>query len=251
MPLPFCKAREERSAAMMVPNLTPRLRAAADLTPPGTRLADVGTDHAYLPAYLLGKGRIASAIGTDLRPGPLERARQTAERYGLEERVQLRLCDGLAAVDAGEVDTVVVAGMGGETILSILEAAPWSLDKVCILQPMSAAEELRAGLDRLGAAIVKETLVREGRTLYLLLLLDGRRTEKGSALTPAEQYAGTVAAHGDDPLWPEYLARSVRRAERALAGLARSQRPEDEVRRAYFEQVLAGLKETQKEVEHP
>lgn len=234
---------------MIYPGLTPRLCTVAELVPPGTRLADVGTDHAYLPAYLLGKGRISSAIATDIRPGPLERAKMTVERYGLEETIQLRLCDGLAAVDAGEVDTVVVAGMGGETILSILEAAPWSLEKVCVLQPMSAAETLRSGLDQLGTAIFRETLVREGDTLYLLLYLDKAKRIWEKPLTPAETYVGTARSHDGDPLWPEYLALSRRRASRALVGLERSKRPEDETRRVYFQQVLTGLNEMQKEVE--
>lgn len=234
---------------MIYPGLAPRLCTVAELVPPGARLVDVGTDHAYLPAYLLGKGRIPSAIGTDIRPGPLARARETAERYGLEEQLSLRLCDGLAGVADCEADAVVVAGMGGETILSILEAAPWSLQKVCILQPMSAVEVLRAGLDRLGAPIAKEVLVREGKTLYLVFYLNGARTVKGKALTDAEHYVGTVAAHDGDPLWPEYLALSRRRASRALVGLERSKRPEDETRRVYFQQVLTGLNEMQKEVE--
>lgn len=246
MPLPFCK---ERSDAMMYPSLTPRLRAVAELVPPGTRLVDVGTDHAYLPAYLLGKGQISAAIATDIRPGPLERAKMTVERYGLEETIQLRLCDGLAAVDAGEADTVVVAGMGGETILSILEAAPWSLEKVCVLQPMSAAETLRSGLDQLGTAIFRETLVREGDTLYLLFYLDKAKRIWERPLTPAETYVGTATSHDGDPLWPEYLALSRRRASRALVGLERSKRPEDETRRLYFQQILTGLEEMQKEVE--
>lgn len=233
----------------MYPSLTPRLQAIAQLVPAGARLADVGTDHAYLPAHLLATGRISAAIATDLRPGPLARAKETAQRCGLEERLDLRLCDGLTGVEAHEVDAVVVAGMGGETILSILEAAPWSLDKICILQPMSAAEVLRAGLDRLGAAIAQETLTREGDTLYLALLLDGERAEKGNALTPAEHYVGTAAAHAGDPLWPEYLAAAHRRAQRALTGLAQSKKSEDEGRQEYFRRVLSGLTEMMNEVE--
>lgn len=235
---------------MIYPGLTPRLCTVAELIPPGARLADVGTDHAYLPAYLLGTGRISAVIATDIRPGPLERAKATVERYGLEERVCLRLCDGLAAVGADEVDAVSIAGMGGETILSILEAAPWSLNKVCVLQPMSASEVLRIGLERLGAPIVREVLSREGDTLYLTLFLDGTRRTTGRPLTPAEAFVGRVESHVGDPLWPEYLSWSLHRAERALDGLERSKKPEDEPRQVYYKQVLIGLNEMQKEVEH-
>lgn len=231
----------------MYPSLTPRLLAVADLVPVGARLADVGTDHAYLPTYLLKTGHILTAIGTDIRSGPLMRAKETMERYGLEGQLSLRLCDGLAEINASEVDAVTVAGMGGETILNILEAAPWSFEKTCILQPMSAIEVLREGLDKLGISIAKEVLVKEGETLYLVFRLAERAAVKEKPLTPAECYVGTAAAHDGDPLWPEYLALSYRRAERALAGLAQSKRPEDEGRRIYFSQVLDGLTEMMKE----
>lgn len=227
----------------MYPRLTPRLRTVAELVPAGARLADVGTDHAFLPAHLLAAGRVSAAIGTDIRPGPLARARETAERCGLEELLSLRLCNGLSGISAEEVDAIVIAGMGGETILDILEAEPWSFQKVCILQPMSAVELLRTGLDRLGVPIAKEVLVREGDTLYLVFYLTGKATEACASLTPAERYVGTAAAHDGDPLWPEYLARSRRRAARALEGLARSQKPEDQARAAYFRQVADGLEE--------
>lgn len=227
--------------------LTPRLHSVASLVPHGTRLVDVGTDHAYLPAYLLMTEQISSAIATDIRPGPLARANMTVERYDLQDRLELRLCDGLAGIGADEVDAVTIAGMGGETILGILEAAPWSMEKTCILQPMSAVETLRSGLDRLGITIAKEVLSREGKTIYLTLLLGKSAVKRGPLLSPAETYVGTQAAHIGDPLWPEYLALSRQRAERALAGSKRSIRPEDAQRCTYFEQVLYGITEMMKE----
>ena len=105
--------------------LSPRLRLAADLVPEGARLADVGTDHAYLPACLLMEGKIPSAIAADLREGPLSRARETAAEYGCGDRMAFRLCDGLSGIRPEKTDAVVIAGMGGETIAQILEAAPW------------------------------------------------------------------------------------------------------------------------------
>ena len=92
--------------------LSPRLRMAASLVPPGARLADIGTDHGYLPAALILEGAIPSAIASDLRPGPLARARETAVRYGLEDRLSLRLCDGLSGIGPEEADALVIAGMG-------------------------------------------------------------------------------------------------------------------------------------------
>ena len=95
--------------------LTPRLRSVAELVPQGAKFADIGTDHAYLPVWLLQRGIITKALACDLRQGPLDRARATAERYGLTEEMDFRLCDGLAGVRPGEADTIAIAGLGGET----------------------------------------------------------------------------------------------------------------------------------------
>ena len=103
--------------------LSPRLRSVAGLVPPGARFADVGTDHAYLPVWLLQQGIIEHALVSDLRPGPLDRARSTAARYGLAERMEFRLCDGLSGIAPAEADTIAIAGMGGETIAAILAGA--------------------------------------------------------------------------------------------------------------------------------
>ena len=107
-----------------------------------------GTDHAYLPAWLLQNGRIPSAIASDVREGPLSRARATARACGCFERMSFRLCDGLSGIAPEEVDALVIAGMGGETIANILEAAPWVKGKnfPIILQPMSTQAELRGWL---------------------------------------------------------------------------------------------------------
>ena len=106
--------------------LQPRLQMLADLVPAGAKLADVGTDHGYLPVWLLQEGRIRQAIASDINLEPLEHARRTAAEYGVSERMEFRLCAGLDKIRPDETDTIVIAGMGGETILSILESAPWS-----------------------------------------------------------------------------------------------------------------------------
>ncbi len=229
----------------MALKLTPRLQAVAERVPQGARLADVGTDHAYLPAWLLLERRIPFAVCTDLRKGPLDRARETVERHGVADRVSLRLCDGLAGVDAGEVDCVAIAGMGGETILSILAAAPWARDKTCVVQPMSSLGDLRSGLGSLGLHISGETIVREGETLYIVMdLAPGPE----GPLTAAQVLVGRASSHAADPLWPDYLAQETLRARRALAGLERSGKTQDQARRAELEAALAGLEQMEKEL---
>ena len=99
--------------------LQPRLQCIASLVPQGARLADVGTDHGYLPVWLLQHGRIESAIASDINALPLDHARATAREYGVTERMDFRLCPGLAKIKAEECDAIAIAGMGGETILGI------------------------------------------------------------------------------------------------------------------------------------
>lgn len=94
----------------------------------GSVLADIGTDHAHLPVYLVERGVCPRAIASDLRPGPAEAARKSIRAAGLTDMVEVRIGDGLTPVAAGEVDDIAVAGMGGETIAGILEACPWIRD---------------------------------------------------------------------------------------------------------------------------
>ena len=181
--------------------LTPRLQAIADQVPQGSRLADVGTDHGYLPVWLLNNGRIESAIAADLRERPLNRARDTAHRFGATAQISFRLCDGLSAIGPEEVDTVPIAGMGGETIISILDAAPWTKEgTMLLLQPMTGFAELRRWLQGNGYQIVKECIVCEGKRLYSILTVHGGEMPP---LTLAEQWAGL---QNRDPLRREFLA---------------------------------------------
>lgn len=217
--------------------LSPRLRLAADLVPQGARLADVGTDHAYLPACLLLEGKIPWAIASDLRQGPLNRARETARQYGCGEKMAFRLCNGLAGIRPGEVDAIVIAGMGGETIAQILEAAPWVRGEKLplILQPMSSLPELREWLEENGYAIAREQLAREGETLYVVMLVTAG--EMGQQ-TPGQRWVGRQSR---DPLRGEYLAQQEQKLCRALDGMAKSQGEQTRQRRRELETVLTEI----------
>lgn len=225
--------------------LSPRLRMVADLVPRGARLADVGTDHAYLPAALILEGAIPSAIAADLRQGPLSRARETVRAYGLTGRVAFRLCDGLSGIRPDEVEAVAIAGMGGETIASILSAAPWTREGSVplVLQPMSTMPELRAWLVENGYHILSEPLVREGDTLYTALSVG---VGEMAPMTPAELWAGK---NSPQPLRGAWLDRWLERVGRALDGLAQARQEDAAPRRVLLEQVRAGLLEMKKEWE--
>lgn len=228
---------------MSAVHLSPRLRMAAELVPEGARLADVGTDHAYLPAALILEGKIPFAIAADLRQGPLARARETVRSCGLGGKVTFRLCDGLRGIRPDEVDAVVIAGMGGETIAGILAAAPWTReqDLPLVLQPMSSMPELRSWLGENGYRIIEEKLAREGDTLYTAFAV--RAGEMGP-LSPAELWAGRNAR---DPLRGAWLAHWLGRTDRALEGLSRARQEGAAPRRARLEQVRAGLLEMERE----
>lgn len=151
--------------------LDSRLSAVADLVRSGTRFADVGTDHAYLPAFLLMDGKIEYAVCSDLRKGPLKNAEETVKKYGVADKVDLRLSDGLDAYSNGEVNEIAIAGMGGLLISEFIERTVWlkNTDIHLILQPMTHAEDLRKTLYKNGFYIEKEVAVKDGDKLYIII----------------------------------------------------------------------------------
>lgn len=148
--------------------LGPRLALCAQLVRGGYPLCDVGTDHAYLPIWLLKSGKVPQAVACDLREGPLAAAAANARRYQVEDRLALRLSDGLRAVAPEEGDDLVLAGMGGELILRIVGETPWLRDpaKRLVLQPMRSAPDLRRGLAGLGFQVLEEWAAQEGGRVY-------------------------------------------------------------------------------------
>lgn len=197
--------------------LQPRLRLLAEMTPHGGRLADIGTDHGYLPVWLLQEGRIPSAIAADVGVEPLEHARRTAEEYETQG-LDFRLCDGLSGIEPEETDTVVIAGMGGETIRDILRAAPWAADghHTLLLQPMTKVELLRGWLRENGYRCTEERLVQDKGKLYVILSVTGGPSGEAS---DAERYGGFCLEH--DPLYGLYLEQQLRRLYLRMDGLHR------------------------------
>lgn len=217
--------------------LTARLQMVADLVPDGAKLADIGTDHAYLPAVLMLEGKISTAIAADLRQGPLERAKATVQNYGLQGKISFRLCDGLKGIKPEEADTVVIAGMGGETISMILEAAPWTRERgtKLVLQPMSSMLELRIWLEKNGYQIQSEHLAQEGNTIYTAFLVQAGEMP---ALTPAECWVGR---NHPGPLRKEWLEHWERRICRAKEGMERSRQESVQIQIKELEEVLQEL----------
>ena len=139
--------------------LNARLLSAAELTRQGACLADIGTDHAYLPLFLLSEGRISFAYATDINEGPLSSARKNAEEYAFADKMEFILTDGAAALRGKGITDYTICGMGGELIRDIIDRAEHLKDAGVnlILQPMSRQEKLREYLASHGFRIVKES----------------------------------------------------------------------------------------------
>ena len=219
--------------------LQPRLQLLADMVPEGSRLADVGTDHGYIPVWLLKRGRIAAAIASDIGAEPLQHARQTAAEYEVPD-IDFRLCPGLDAIAPEEADTIVIAGMGGETIQMILEAAPWTAggEHLLLLQPMTKVEYLRKWLVDNGYRFTEERLVFDKSYLYPVFAVRGGTQPP---LTPAQQYGGILL--DGDPLYADYLDERIGKLQRAVDGLRRSATPENSERADYLSEVCQALRE--------
>lgn len=227
-------------------SLSPRLEALASRVPCGARLADIGTDHAMLPVWLLCQGVIERAVATDLRESPLKSARENARRFGVEERISFRLGDGLGVLNSDEADVIAIAGMGGDTIAAILKAAPWALggEHLFLLQPMSSVPELRARLQSHGFDIISENLCTDAGRRYVSMAV---RARASIGLTPGEIWVGRQFRDKEDPLRAAYLASERSRAEKALSGIAFSGKAEDLARREELEAVAADLERLEKE----
>jgi len=199
--------------------LAKRLAALAAYIPAGGIVADIGTDHAYLPIFLVEAGLSKKVIATDLKPGPLESATRAVEECRLQDRIDLRLGDGLRTLAPGEAEVLVLAGLGGNTIKEILAAAgPGVLKNVSrlVMQPMAAAGDLRIWLAGNGWKIVGEKLVDEDGRLYQIIV-----AEPGRELFSDQLYLelGPRLIEGRDPLLNVYLGKIIDRYERALSGV--------------------------------
>ena len=151
--------------------ISDRLKTAASLIREGAVLADVGTDHGYVPIYLLEQKKIKSAIAMDINKGPLERAREHIHLYGMDAYIQTRLSDGVAALEKGEADSILIAGMGGGLVMHILEEGK----DICqaagelILQPQSELCSVREYLAENGYVTEAERMVFEDGKYYPMM----------------------------------------------------------------------------------
>lgn len=152
-------------------SLRPRLKMVADMVRRGSLIADIGTDHGYLPAWLVKSGKCPGGIAADLRKSPLENAKETLRIYDVEDKVMVRLSDGLDSVLSDECDDIVFAGMGGTLIVELLQRTPWVKDKAkrLILQPMTHSEDVREFLSENGFTILEENACHDDGRDYIAI----------------------------------------------------------------------------------
>lgn len=161
--------------------LTDRLLKIASLVDEGKKIADIGTDHGYIPVFLLNNKKIDFAILADVNKGPLENARKEVRHNKLDDKVDLRLGSGIEVLNDNEVDEIIIAGMGGILIGELLEAKKSVVQNAekLILQPMQAQAELRKYLYNNGFEVIDEVLVKEDFRIYEIIVAKytGRKTE--------------------------------------------------------------------------
>lgn len=195
-----------------------RLSAVASLVNKCDCIADIGTDHAYLPVYLIGNNKARRAVAADVRKGPLDNARKTVSQYGLEDKIELRLSDGLNSFKEGEVREIAVCGMGGHLIADFIRRTAWlkSPETHLVLQPMTHAEDLRKTLFDNGFYIDREVAAADGDKLYIALsaYYSGRVIE----YSKADCVLGSLVNNSDE-LSRRYILKTAAAYEKKLAAL--------------------------------
>jgi tRNA (adenine22-N1)-methyltransferase len=228
--------------------LKPRLAGVASLIPSGTVVADIGTDHAYLPLYLVKENKSPRVIAVEKSEHNCRLARETISLLDLEGKVELRVGDGLLALrEEDEVEIVAIAGLGGRTICKLLIAAGSSLQnyKRLVLQPMTAAHFVRRWLVAHNYYFFREKLARENNRFYEIIA-----AEKGKEMSsdPLLLELGPALLRDKDPLLIPWLEYKLRRYEKLIEGLLRSKSGKDDPRWSYYSHRYDSIKGVYKDV---
>ncbi len=198
-----------------------RLLCAASFVRDGSVVCDIGTDHAYIPVYLIQQGIAKFAVASDINIGPLNRAKQSAAKYGVTDKIRFVLADGLDGVHPEEdgVNDIIICGMGGELIARIVDSSDYTRTAGVnlILQPMTCAPELRKYLGEAGFCIMTERLCEAAGKIYTCIhaAYDGVTRE----YTPAEQILGRYHIEKRSPLFNQYADTAVRRLKKQILGM--------------------------------
>ncbi len=228
--------------------LSKRLEMVASFVEKGSRIADIGTDHGYLPIALVERGLCPRAIAMDIGQGPLARAREHILACGMEDRIEMRLSDGLAELKLNEADTVVIAGMGGELVLHILEQgkALWESTGAFVLSPQSELDKVRNYLEKNGFFIAREAMVFEDGKFYTVMLV---KRGKMSIDCPAHYLYGKCLIEARDSVLVLYLEKEKARMQAILQDLEGQETKKAEKAREKLLCELRWIKEVQDEMQ--
>lgn len=205
--------------------MSKRIEKIASYVKNGIGVADVGTDHAYLPILLAQRGYIGNIFATDINSGPLKKAENDILRAGLEEKITLLLCDGLDACMPELIDTIVIAGMGGDTIVAILDKAEWCSreDITLILQPVTKPEILRYWLVNNDFYISSDDYIEDNGIIYQIICAQPGKSERYS---DAELFVGKYEKIKDNLLARPVLEKHINRFSEASCSLENAVKPE-------------------------
>lgn len=218
-------------------NLSNRLQAIADMVSKGNRLVDVGCDHGYVPVYLVLKDQIPSAIAADINAGPLERAKEHIAAFGLADKIETRLSNGLAKISPGEGDTLVIAGMGGPLMERILTegAAVRDTFSELILQPQSDIPRFRKFLLSNGFQITEEKFIFEDGKYYPMMKAV-KEDCNNAGWTDEELMFGKLLLEEKNTVLKKFLLRELSIREKILENLNEAQNSCAEKRRIEIEE---------------
>lgn len=211
--------------------LSKRLQAVANLITGGYAVADVGTDHGYIPIYLVNTGKNTNVIAMDVNEGPLERAREHIREQAGEGVIETRLSDGLEKLEPGEVQSIVIAGMGGGLTVKILSQSRDVTESLqeCILQPQSEIAKVRAFLLEEGFSIIQEDMVcEEGKFYPMMRAVHGTEKEQWQSY---ELLYGKRLLEERHPVLKLYLEKERKIKTEILKQLAMQNGPNIEKRR--------------------
>ena len=224
----------QRMNETKIPKISKRLEAAASFVRRGARIADIGTDHAYLPIYLYAAGLISGGVAADINAGPCQRARDNVGLYGVDGAISVLQTDGLCGIENFQPDDVFILGMGGELIVKILSDASWARDAKYrfILQPMTHAERLREYLLGSGFSIVDELLVKDEK-IYVVICAE--YTGRVTSQSEIELLLGSANIERGGALFLEYIRQKKDIYEKRICGKAEADADSDEEKRIIFE----------------
>ena len=231
---------------MEIIKLSKRLQTLASFVPNGAKVADIGTDHGYIPVWL-AQNRITDKIAAaDINIGPLEHAKATAHEYGVFDQIKFELCSGLSFENSSDYDTIIIAGMGGELIMSIIEAAPWTKNgTTLILQPNSKIQDLVQWLTENEYSIKETRLVKDAGKYYQILIVSHGKDK--ILEREAHRLVHPLYLTHKDPLTPEYLDNLISRYKHAIDGMLTSKKETPELTR--LRNLVEDLQSMKKETE--